>query len=259
MKKIVLVFVFFSSLVISNSQSDEKKIGQFFGEFEGTFILYDYNNKTYLKHNPERSKKRFKPCSTFKIPNSLIGLETGVIPDENHVIKWDGEPKFVKAWEKDHDLRTAIEFSVVPYYMELARRVGREKMQSFLDSLNYGNKKIGQEDYFWLDGSLQISAEEQIVFLVNFYENKLPFSQRSIDIVKDITIREKTESYIWRAKTGMGRINDEKVIGWYVGYVEVNDNVFFFAMNVDADSFDEVSPIRKQITKDIFKHLQIIE
>ncbi len=256
---IYFLFSFISILSIGCLRCPtEISFDQIFNGRVGTFVLFDYNNKTFIKHNPERSKERFKPCSTFKIPNSLIGLESGVIEDENFVIKWDGKPKFVKAWERDHSLKTAIEHSVVPYYMELARRVGREEMQHFLDKLNYGNKTIGQEDYFWLDGSLQISAEEQIVFLVNFYENKLPFSQRNIDIVKDIIIREKNSSYIWRSKTGMGRINDEKVIGWYVGYVEVKDNVYFFAMNIEAETYNDVAPLREKITKEIFKYLQII-
>jgi len=129
----------------------------------GSFVLYDLNRNQFSRYNPERCAERFIPASTFKIVNALIGLETGVIPDPDYTIQWDGATYDVPAWNQDHTLRTAMQNSVVWYYQELARRVGRDKMQPYLDAANYGNRDIsGQIDSFWLEGGLKISPNEQI-------------------------------------------------------------------------------------------------
>ena len=151
----------------------------FFGGFKGAFVLYDLNSNQYTRYNPERCAEPFIPASTFKIMNSLIGLDTGVIPDENYVIKWDGTQNVIPSWNQDHTLKTAIQNSVVWYYQELARRVGKEKMQYYVDAAHYGNQNIsGQIDTFWLEGGLRISADEQVEFLKRLYKGDLPFSQR---------------------------------------------------------------------------------
>jgi len=164
--------------------------------FTGAFVLYDLGGNRITRYNPARCATRFLPASTFKIMNSLIGLETGVIPDEDYVIKWDGTRYDISAWNQDHTLKTAIRNSAVWYYQELARRVGKERMQHYVDVAGYGNQDIsGQIDTFWLEGGLRISAEEQVGFLKRLYESDLPFSRRSMDIVKDILVLEKTGSY----------------------------------------------------------------
>jgi len=137
-----------------------------FQGFKGAFVLYDLKGNRYIRYNPERCAERFIPASTFKIMNSLIGLETGVIPDANYVIKWDGAQYDIPAWNQDHTLKTAIQNSVVWYYQELARRVGEKKMQQYVDAAHYGNRDIsGKIDTFWLEGGLRISAEEQVEVL----------------------------------------------------------------------------------------------
>ena len=138
--------------------------------------MYDLKNNRYTRYAPEQGAERLLPASTFKILASLIGLETGVIPDENYVIKWDGTRYPIPSWNQDHTLKTAIQNSVVWYYQELARRVGREKMQYWVDVVNYGNKDIsGEIDNFWLVGGLRISANEQVEILKRQYQEDLPF------------------------------------------------------------------------------------
>ena len=80
------------------------ELEKYFQGFKGAFVLYDLNSKQYIRYNPERCAERFIPASTFKIMNSLIGLETGVIPDENYVIKWDGTHYDVPSWNHDNTL-----------------------------------------------------------------------------------------------------------------------------------------------------------
>ncbi|HEX7557031.1 MAG TPA: class D beta-lactamase [Leptolinea sp.] len=214
------------------------ELEKYFQGFKGAFVLYDLNGNRYIRYNPERCAERFIPASTYKIMNSLIGLETGVIPDENYVIKWDGKPNVISSWNQDHSLKTAIQNSVVWYYQELARRVGKEKMQHFVDAANYGNKDItGQIDTFWLEGGLRISADEQVSFLKRMYQGDLPFSSRTVRIVKEILVLEKTESLQLSGKTGSGqRLTPHE--GWFVGYLETKGNVYFFATNIESSNPD---------------------
>ena len=162
---------------------------------KGAFLLYDLKNDTVLVYNQPRTKNAYLPASTFKIINSMIALETGVIRDEKEILKWDGEKRFAEIWNQDHNLRTAIRYSVVWFYQELARRIGEERMQHYIDAVEYGNQDIGGGiDLFWLQGNIRITMEEQIDLLKRLYKNELPFSQRTLDIVKDIMILEQKDT-----------------------------------------------------------------
>jgi len=204
----------------------------------GAFVLYNLTQNRYARYDPARCATRFLPASTFKILNSLIGLETGVIPDENYVIKWDGTHYDIAAWNQDHTLKTAIRDSAVWYYQELARRVGSEKMQHYVDAAGYGNRDIsGPLDAFWLEGGLRISADEQVEFLKRLYRGELPFSQRSMDIVKEILVLEQSGDYRFSGKTGsVQRVTPH--VGWFVGYLEAKGDVYIFALNDESANPD---------------------
>jgi beta-lactamase class D len=165
--------------------------------------------------------QRFIPASTFKIANSLIGLETGVIPDADFVIPWDGVTRDIAAWNRDHSLRSAIAASCVPYYQELARRVGRERMEEWLERLGYGNRRVGaQVDAFWLRGPLEISPLEQLAFLSALARGELPVSERTLGIVENILILDHKGEATLRGKTGWALPNTPDELGWFVGWVD---------------------------------------
>lgn len=196
---------------------------------EGSFALYDPQADKYIYYNQDQFDQTFLPASTFKICNSLIGLETGAIKDENFVIPWDSVTRQNPNWNTDHDLKTAFKNSTVWYYQELARRVGGQQMKYWLDKANYGNADTsGGIDKFWLTGGLRISPKQQIDFLKRLHDDQLPFSQRTVDIVKNIMIAKNTLGYVVRAKTGWGG-QDNKDVGWYIGYLETKDKVYYFA------------------------------
>jgi beta-lactamase class D len=262
--RICVLLVMLSCLIaqinLQARQSGEMDLTKYFKSHAGCFVVYDVKNHQYRRYNAERCNKRFLPASTFKIPNSIIGLETGVIPDENFVIPWDSVTRPVKEWNHDHTLASAIQYSVVPYYQELARRVGRQTMQAYLKRMRYGNMKIGERvDTFWLDNSLKISANEQIEFLMKFYEGKLPCSKRSIDIVKKILPEEQYPHSKLKFKTGTGIGENKAYIGWLVGYVEKGTDIYFYAMNVEAATFEEVRDLRNDIPRNVLKFLNILE
>ncbi|MDJ0717855.1 MAG: penicillin-binding transpeptidase domain-containing protein [Prochloraceae cyanobacterium] len=173
---------------------------------EGSIIIYDRNKDIFYQYNPSRNKTPFLPASTFKIFNSLVALETGVIKDELVVLTWDGKKRDLDVWNQDYNMRQAIKYSTVWFDQVLARKIGRERMQEYINKVGYGNKNIGAEedlDRFWLDGELKITAKEQINFLQRLYRGDLPFSEHSMKIVKDILVVEETPEYTLRAKTGL--------------------------------------------------------
>jgi beta-lactamase class D len=221
-------------------------------------------------YNTDRAEARFSPFSTFKVLNSLIGLETGVIQDADHVIHWDDhkyplddlpDDAFYDHWRQDNTLRSAIQYSVVWYYRELAIQVGAEEMQRRLDSVGYGNNDISSGiDGFWLAGSLEISAIEKVDFLRRFYLGELPFSDRSVEIVKEIILLEENQKYRLFGKTGSGFAESPGTyIGWFVGFVEVEDEVWLFATNLEGDDYSKVTAARVDITRQILPHLGILE
>lgn len=260
MKNKLLILFLFSSVLFSQQEKDFSK---YFAEqgVTGSFFMYDLNKNEYSGYNIERTKIRFTPASTFKIFNSLAALETGVISDEYQVIKWDSIKRQIKEWNQDLDMKSAFKYSAVWFYQEIARRIGQDKMQHYIDTVNYGNKDISDGiDKFWLTGSLKISQQEQVEFLKKLYHNELPFSQRPMDIVKNIMLQEDTLGYKLRAKTGWGS-QDGKEIGWLVGWIETQDNVYFFATNIEMPkpASENFPASRKIITKIIFKELGIIK
>ena len=227
---------------------------------QGSFALYDLRADKWTVCNKAQLTQSFIPASTFKICNSLIALETGVIKDENSVIKWDRVRRSNPNWNADHDLKTAFKNSTVWYYQELARRIGGQRMKYWLEKAGYGNKDTsGGIDKFWLTGGLRVTPEQQIHFLKRLYDGAMPFSKRSMEIVKRIMIAKDTVTYTLRAKTGWSDQNGLD-IGWYVGYVQTKSDVYFFATCLQRPISDDMSFTRARIdiTLGILKELGII-
>lgn len=200
----------------------------------GTFVLFDRETDTMLVWNESRAKKRFTPASTFKIANSLIGLDTGAVKDVDEILPYGGKPQPFKQWESDMGLRKAIKISNVAIYQELARRIGLKRMRAGVEKLGYGNMEIGAVvDRFWLDGPLAISAVEQAQFLSRLVDGKLPVTSEALAAVKEITLVEKTDEHELHAKTGW---QFEEKLGWWVGWVVRDGKACPFALNIDLRS-----------------------
>lgn len=229
---------------------------------EGSIMIYDSNNDQVFQHNPQRNATAFLPASTFKILNSLISLETGVIPNEIAVLTWDGISRKIPVWNQDLNMREAFKLSAIWFYQVLARRVGHDRMQQWITQVGYGNQKIGGKDdidKFWLQGELRTTPQEQIQFLRRLYKNDLPFSERSLSIVKDIMVMEKTPDYTISGKTGWVGVADDVTpkIGWYVGYLQKGENVYFFATNIDIRNENDPAA-RIELTRRCFKDLAVL-
>lgn len=198
----------------------------------GTFAMYDPRAGRMVVVDAERARRRYAPASTFKIPNSLIAFETGAVRDEHEVVPYGGGEQFLDAWERDMTLPEAIRVSNVPVYQEVARRIGLERMQRYVDRLDYGNRELGEVvDRFWLDGPLAISAVEQTRFLARLAQGRLPLSARSQSLVREM-LRSPDDPDLY-AKTGWLMSSDPDV-GWWVGWVERDGGVYAFALNIDV-------------------------
>ena len=224
---------------------------------DGCFAMLDNSNGDVTVYNMQLDTLRILPASTFKIANSLIGLETGVITDEKMVIKWDGVKRWNENWNQDLTMAQAFKFSSVPYYQEVARRIGRDTMQQWIDTLQYGNKNIsGPIDSFWLDNALKISPDEQLGLMKRLYFDKLPFSKRAQQIVRDVMLQEDNTLYKLSYKTGLGFDEKNNEVGWVVGWVEENRHVYFFVtLAKSPDKNADMATIRMNITNGILKEL----
>jgi beta-lactamase class D len=207
---------------------------------------------------PRYKDSAYLPASTFKIVNSLIGLETGRITDEKMMIPWDGKIRLfsagdtAKAWNKDLSMEEAFKVSAVPYYQEVARRIGKDTMQHWLDSLQYGSKKITTRiDSFWLDNSLTIRPDEQMGLVKKLYFGLLPFQKRSQDIVKKVMLQEDNANYKLSYKTGLGIRQNGNALGWVVGWIEENKHPYFFVLNTEGPANLDMKTARMGILKDI--------
>jgi beta-lactamase class D len=203
----------------------------------GTFVGYKTDDYLIIASDRKRSGEAKLPASTFKIPNSLIALDTGVVADpDKDIFKWDGVKRDIAAWNQDHTLRSAIAASAVPVYQEIARRIGAERMQKYLDEFDYGNRNIGGGiDRFWLTGALRIDPIQQIDFVDRLRRGVLPAAARSQQLVRDILPVVKVGDATIRYKTGLldaelGRPS----FGWLVGWAEKGKEQTVFALNLDV-------------------------
>lgn len=223
---------------------------------DGTLVLESLNTKKTYVYNEKKAETLLSPASTFKIPHTLIALNEGLV-NADSIILWDKTDKGMSPWNKDQTLESAYKVSCVWCYKEFALKIGEQKYKEYLEKLNYGNKTVGSNiSDFWLDGSLKITPFEQVAFLKKLYKNDLPFKTQDINTLKNIMIEEKNDEFILRAKSGWStRFEFES--GWYVGYIETKNDVWFFATNIVTNGQKDL-PLRKEITLEALKIKGII-
>jgi beta-lactamase class D len=204
-------------------------------------VVYSADADQFVIHNPEQCRERLSPCSTFKIPNALIGLESGVLTGPGDTRKWDGTQHSRKVLNQDHDLSSAIKFSIVWYFQSVALDIGEARMQAALDAFDYGNRDIsGGQDRFWLSSSLKISALEQSTFMKALDEESLPAGKENQQTVKAMMLQDYSlpEGFTGElyGKTGSCPGNDDTTgHGWFTGFYHRGENQYVFAVNVKGE------------------------
>jgi len=227
---------------------------------EGTILIYDFQKDHYYSNNFDWADKGQLPASTFKIPNSIIALETGVVENDSTLFKWDGKKRALKNWEQDLIFKDAFQFSCVPCYQDVARRIGEKRMVTYLDKLNFGQMQVDSATIanFWLTGTSRISPFEQLDFLKRLYKSELPISKRTETILKRMLLLKTTDTYKLRGKTGWS-IQNNNNNGWFVGYEEREERVLFFATNINPTSqfnMKGFAAIRKEVTYEALKKVK---
>lgn len=220
-----------------------------------------------MSNDFEDSHRPTLPASTFKIVNTLITLETGAVKDEDEIIPWINDYDTLKYGHRPNiyhsmSMKEAFRLSAGWAYIELAKRIGKSRYKEYLTLMEYGNLDLSIDDHdFWNFGSFAVSPANQISTLIKIYEENLPFSKTSFATLKEMMIVEKNDDYILRAKTGWTRAAG-KDTGWWVGYIEKADNVYFFATRIIKNR-SEANPnfgnCRKEISRKIFRDLGIIK
>ena len=263
-----ILIILFTSCSVNKAEIDNS-LKKYFDDnkVDGCFTLLNNANGKITVYNMALDTQRFSPASTFKIVNSLIGLQTGKIVNDTMMIKWDGKVRVfpggdtAKDWNKDMGMTEAFKVSSVPYYQEVARRIGKDTMKAWIDSIGYGNKNIsGPVDSFWLNNALKISPDEQLGLVKRLYFDQLPFRKSVHEMVRNVMLQEDNTAYKLSYKTGWGFDEQKNNIGWQVGWIEENRHVYFFVTFVKAGTGNvDMKTIRKNITSGILKQFGFFE
>jgi len=240
---IAIIFLVVSCTMSSKKTTDEGLIND--QEISACFLLYDLKKQKFVKeYNPERCKLRQTPCSTFKVPLAAMAFDSGILKDENTTLKWSGEKQFFDSWNRDHTASSWMKESVVWYSQKITKKMGKNKIQKYLDQFDYGNENMsGGLTNAWLtpapfskkvDNSISISGYEQIEFLKKLWSNQLPISQKAHELTQKITLLEITpQGYALSGKTGSGffDLTSNRRIGWFIAHIKGNGQEYVSVMN----------------------------
>ncbi|MEO6681593.1 MAG: penicillin-binding transpeptidase domain-containing protein [Ginsengibacter sp.] len=242
MNKISFLFVACFILILSSCTHNKAKINDDLKKHfdaagvSGSFAMLNNQSGNITIYNMQLDTTRVSPGSSFDIVQTLIGIETGVIMDDKMIINWDGVARSNPEWNKDMDLKEAFNVSAQPYFQEIARKIGKDTMQVWLDTMHYGNKMIGKSvDSFWFDNSLKITPDEQLGLMFQLYFDKLPFSKYAQSLVKGLMMKENNEKFRYSYAAGSGMDGTNKT-GWVIGWVEENRHVYLFSTFITSDN-----------------------
>lgn len=229
--------------------------------FTGTVLVYDLKKDRYSAVGSDGADRGRIPASTFKILNALAAVDAGVVADHTTIIKWDGVTRERPELNRDRDLATAFRLSAVPHFQLLARTLGLERMQHYVDASDYGNRDLsGGIDQFWLSGGLRVSPRDQIRLLVRLYRSELPFSEHAMQTVRRIMEIERTSSMVLRAKTGWTVLANGHNVGWWVGWVERGPDVTVFASVIESPkAASAFGAARTDVPRAVLRALGILE
>ena len=242
---------------ISSKNCSKIDLDDYFGEYEGSFVLYDLQKDTWKIHDIKRAILRVAPNSTYKIYNALFGLEDGIITPENSFIEWNGNTYPFEAWNADQTLATAMSSSVNWYFGYIDEQLGKGSVQEYLHKIGYGNEDLsGDFSSYWMESSLKISPIEQVELLTRLQNRNLGFAPENVKAVKNAIHISSSSFGDFYGKTGTGRVNGQDINGWFIGFIENADNTYFFATNIQSEQHATGSKA-SDITLSILSNLNI--
>ncbi len=256
-----LSFCFLSSCAIFKSPSVV-----FPKDTKGCFLLYDLKKDKFLIEAGETCNQRLPACSTFKVPLAIMAFDANLLNDENQVIPWDGKPRMLESWNRDHNARGWMQNSVVWFSHVLTPKLGGERLEAYLRAFNYGNGSMSSGlSNAWLhppknpSGNLEISAYEQVDFLKRLWTDHLPVSNRAMAITRDLMYLETSPRGLrLSGKTGSNFYDEARryQLGWFVAHVGNASEQFIVVTNLtDLQAFAEKGVFggtrAKELTREI--------
>lgn len=210
-------------------------LSEYFNGYEGSFVLYDLNNDTWIIHNMEHASLRTSPNSTYKIYDALLGLEAGIITPEKSAMAWNEVDYPFESWNADQNLDSAMAFSVNWYFQSIDRQLGASAVKDYIQKIGYGNRNTDADlSFYWLESALKISPIEQVQLLTKLYADSFDFKPENVDAVKKSILLTSSANGNFYGKTGTGRVNENDINGWFIGYIETDDSTYFFATNIQS-------------------------
>ncbi len=270
----LLCYCFFMAGCSPNNVSEDNSFKKYFDSagVTGCFGFFDNGQGNFTIYNLRRFKDSvYLPASTFTLINSLIGIESGRINNENMVIKWDAVTRFYPgtdtafAWNKDLTMKEAFKTSAVPYFQEVARRIGKDTMQRWMDSLGFGQRYgkftiKNNLDTFWLDNSLKVTADEELGLVKKLYFDQLPFFKGTHQKIRNMMLEEDNANYKLSYADGWGFTENGHALGWLTGWIEENKHPYFFVLQIESpDHHFDMKPARIRILKSILQQMGFFE
>ena len=217
-------------------------LSSYFNEYKGSFVLYDLKADSWNIYDMEQATLRISPNSTYKIYDALFGLEEGIISPDDSFMSWNGINYPFETWNMDQNLSSAMSSSVNWYFQKIDEQLGLPVIQSYIRKIRYGNESLSSNlSSYWMQSTLKISPIEQVELLTKLYHNSFDFTPENVNAVKDSICLYSSKKFFAKnknfyGKTGTGRVDDQDVNGWFLGYFETNSNTYFFATNIQGDT-----------------------
>lgn len=228
-----------------------------FEGYNGSFVLYDAAEDSWLIYNKEYATTRIPPASTFKIYSALFGLESGVITPERSLIPWNGQIYKYDSWNADQTLGSAMQNSVTWYFQTLDQQASLSSIKEYVQEIGYGNQRIeGDTSSYWINSFLKISPVEQIEMLKKLYYNQLGFSPENIKAIKDSIRLYSADNDTLSGKTGTEEVNGKNTSGWFIGYIERGSHTYFFATNIQSEE-SASGPLAAELTFSVLSDLKL--
>jgi len=218
---------------------------------DGSFSFLNNQIGNITVYNMKLDTQSISPGTSFKILNTLIGVQTGKITNENTVLKTNsGDTAKIT-------LKEAFDNSSVGYFQQLAQQIGKDTMKHWIDTISYGNKKInGPVDSFWLNNELKISPDEQLGLMSKIYFEQLPFQKYAQQMMESLMLKEDNTLYKLSYATGTGIDEKNNSFGWVLGWIEENRHVYFFVTLIKApDKNRDLKTTGVNISKSILKSM----
>ena len=255
-----LPFALFAFVILSvsgcyvNKAKIDNDLKSFFDDkkVEGCFTMLDNATGEITVYNMGFDTMRFLPAETFDVLNGMIALHTGVLTDEKmnlNILNLDSNSA-----SKNLNITDAFKTNSLPFFQQVAKNIGYDTLQSWVDSVSYGNKKLGEQvDQSWINNTTKISPDEQLGFMKRLYFEQLPFRKSVQTSMKELMVVNDNTDYKLSYKTGSGKNEKNENIGWTIGWIEENRHVYFFVTLLKSNK-EDVKKNSVDITNSILSH-----